>query len=61
MWQEGIIGLLFTLALFFLGRMVYRAFSKKENCSAGCSCSAVSIEEIEKKIEADKRFSSTKK
>lgn len=59
MWQEIIIGLLFAVALFFLGRMVYRQFSKKEGCGEGCGCSsasAVSIEEIEKKLKADKRF-----
>jgi K+-transporting ATPase c subunit len=61
MGQEIIIGLLFTIALFFLGRMVYKAFTQKENCAAGCSCSTVSIQEIEKKIEADKRFQQTKK
>jgi hypothetical protein len=56
MVQELIIGLLFISALFFLGRMVYRAFSQKENCSAGCSCSTISVKEIEEKMKADKRF-----
>ena len=56
MGQELIIALLFALALFFLVRMVYRAFTQKDNCSVGCSCSSVSIEEIEKKMKEDKRF-----
>jgi FeoB-associated Cys-rich membrane protein len=56
MVQEIIIGILFVLALFFLGRMVYRAFTQKENCSAGCSCSNVSIKEIEAKMKNDTRF-----
>ena len=63
MWQEITIGLLFAVALFFLGRMVYRQFTKKEGCGEGCGCSgasAVSLEEIEKKLKADKRFEKVK-
>ncbi|MDF2454226.1 MAG: hypothetical protein K0R51_219 [Cytophagaceae bacterium] len=63
MWQEIIIGLLFAVALFFLGRMVYRQFTKKEGCGEGCGCSsasAVSMEEMEKKLKADKRFGPNK-
>ncbi|MDB5257675.1 MAG: hypothetical protein JWM14_2370 [Chitinophagaceae bacterium] len=59
MWQEISIGFLFGIALFYLGRMVYRQFTKKEGCGEGCGCSsasAVSMEEIEKKLKADKRF-----
>ncbi len=59
MWQEIIIGLLFAVALFFLGRMVYRQFTKKEGCGEGCGCSsasAVSMDEIEAKLKKDKRF-----
>lgn len=59
MWQEIGIGFLFGLALFYLGRMVYRQFTKKDGCGEGCGCSsasAVSMEEIEKKLKADKRF-----
>lgn len=59
MWQEIIIGILFAVALFFLGRMGYRQFTKKEGCGEGCGCSsasAVSMEEIEKKLKADERF-----
>lgn len=59
MYQEMIIGLLFAVALFFLGRMVYRQFTRKDGCGEGCGCSsasAVSMQEIEKKLKADKRF-----
>jgi hypothetical protein len=57
MWQEITIGLLFTIALFYLGRMVYRQFTKKEGCEAGCSCSgSISIDDIEEKLKKDKRF-----
>ena len=56
MVQEIIIGILFTAALFFLGKIVYKTFNQKENCSAGCSCSSVSIQDIENKIKTDKRF-----
>ena len=56
MVQEIIIGLLFALALAFLVRMVYKAFTQKDNCSAGCSCSTISIQEIEQKMKTDKRF-----
>ncbi len=61
MEQELIIGLLFTLALFFLVRMVYKTFTQKENCSGGCSCSNISIQEIEEKMKTDKRFENTSK
>ena len=57
MWQEITIGLLFAVALFCLGRMVYRQFTKKEGCGEGCGCaSAVSIDSIEEKLKKDKRF-----
>lgn len=61
MEQEVIVGLLFAMALFFLVRMVYKTFTQKENCSGSCSCSHVSMEEIEKKMKADKRFESSPK
>ncbi|HSZ72617.1 MAG TPA: hypothetical protein VK750_08060 [Cytophagaceae bacterium] len=57
MWQEISIGLLFTVALFYLGRMVYRMFARKEGCGEGCGCaSSVSIDAIEEKLKNDKRF-----
>lgn len=50
MIQHLIIGLLFTGALFYLGRLAYRAFTSK-NCASGCGkCSAVDFNQIEQKI-----------
>lgn len=59
MWQELIIGFLFLLALFYLGKLAYRQFSKKESCGDGCGCSSaskISLDDIERKLKADKRF-----
>ncbi|QJD80510.1 FeoB-associated Cys-rich membrane protein [Spirosoma rhododendri] len=37
--QELIIGLIFAVALFYLGRRAYRSFfSKKAGCGKGCGC-----------------------
>lgn len=38
--QELIIGLIFAIALLYLGRRAYSSFfSKKAGCSKGCGCS----------------------
>jgi hypothetical protein len=37
MVQSIIIGLLVMAALFYLGRMVYKAFQGKASCGGGCA------------------------
>ncbi|MEM8893658.1 MAG: FeoB-associated Cys-rich membrane protein [Bacteroidota bacterium] len=51
MIQEFIVGAIFLAALFFLGRLVYRAFKGNPSCSGGCdSCNTIDVDAIEKKI-----------
>ncbi|MEQ9300434.1 MAG: FeoB-associated Cys-rich membrane protein [Cyclobacteriaceae bacterium] len=55
MWQEIIVGLIFSVALGFLGRLVFRAFAGKPTCSGGCdSCDVIDVEAIAKQIESAK-------
>lgn len=55
MWQQIIVGLIFIIALAFLGRWVYRAFSGKPGCSGGCDgCQTIDVEAIAKHIESSK-------
>lgn len=50
MIQQLIIAFLFGGALFYLGRMAYRAFTAK-NCATGCGkCGAVDFKKIEQEI-----------
>ena len=53
--QQLIIVLLFGGALFFVGRMIYKAFQAKAGCATGCAkCSAVDFKQIEEKIRSGK-------
>ncbi|MEQ8714452.1 MAG: FeoB-associated Cys-rich membrane protein [Cyclobacteriaceae bacterium] len=55
MWQEIFVGLIFLVALGFLGRMAWRAFAGKPSCSGGCdSCHAIDVEAIAKQIDSAK-------
>jgi len=52
MIQQVVIILIFSAALFYLGRMVYRSFTAKKACDSGCGkCGAVDFEKIEKQIQ----------
>jgi hypothetical protein len=51
MIQQGVIVVLFGGALFFVGRLVYRAFHAKTGCSTGCAkCSGVDFNKIEQQL-----------
>lgn len=51
MIQEIIVLLFFAAALFYLGRLVYRSFSKDSSCPKGCgSCDAVDFKKIQEQI-----------
>jgi hypothetical protein len=51
MIQQAIIILLFSGAVFFVVRMIYKSFQTKTGCSTGCAkCGAVDFDKIEKKI-----------
>lgn len=51
MIQEIILILIFAAALFYLGRLAYRSFSKDSGCAKGCgSCNAVDFKKIQEQI-----------
>lgn len=50
MIQHFLIAVLFAGAVFYLGRMAYRAFTAR-NCSTGCGkCGVVDFDKIESEI-----------
>jgi hypothetical protein len=50
MIQALLVGLLFTAASFYLGRMVYLSLQAK-SCASGCGkCATLDVDAIEKKI-----------
>lgn len=55
--QTIIVGLIFLTAVFYIGRMFYHNFFKKEGgCASGCGkCNAVDFAKIESQIK-DKGF-----
>jgi hypothetical protein len=36
--QEILVILLFVIALFYIGRVVYRTFQSKKGCGTNCKC-----------------------
>ncbi|MBX2957704.1 MAG: hypothetical protein KF846_16185 [Cyclobacteriaceae bacterium] len=50
MVQQLLIGLLFTAALIYLGRLAWQLFQSK-SCASGCGkCSTIDVDAIEKQI-----------
>jgi len=59
MIQEIILFSIFAVALFYLGRLVYRSFTTKESCPKGCgSCGAVDFNKIQQQIKAKQKSES---
>jgi hypothetical protein len=51
MIQQLIIILLFSGAVFYIGRMLYRSIQAKSACTTGCGkCGAVDFNKIEKQL-----------
>jgi hypothetical protein len=51
MIQSLIVGLIFLLALFYVGRLIYKSFQAKSTCDSGCGkCGAVDFNKIEKQL-----------
>ncbi len=51
MLQQAIIVILFSGALFFVGRMIFKSFRTKSGCATGCAkCGAVDFEKIEEQL-----------
>jgi hypothetical protein len=51
MIQNLIIVLLFIAALGYLGRLVYKNFQAKSNCSSGCGSCGIDFSKIQKDLE----------
>ena len=59
--QLIIIAILFSGAVFYLGRLFYTSFySKKNACGGNCGCSAIDLEKIEKEIMRQKNMRASK-
>jgi hypothetical protein len=51
MIQDIFILVLFTAAVTYLGRLVYKSFQQKSGCATGCGkCSAVDFSKLEKEL-----------
>jgi hypothetical protein len=51
MVQTILVVLIFGLAVFYVGRMIYKNFTAKSNCASGCGkCGAVDFASIEKQL-----------
>jgi len=53
MIQQLVIGVIFIGALSYIGRVIYRSFKAKSNCSTGCAkCNAIDFAKIEEGLKA---------
>jgi len=53
MIQQIVIGLIFLVALGYIGNLIYKSFQAKNACSTGCGkCGAVDLAKIEKSIQS---------
>lgn len=53
MIQEILLAIIFTGALVYLGRVVYRQFQLKSACATGCGkCNVVDFNKIEADLKA---------
>jgi hypothetical protein len=51
--QEILLAIIFTGAMVYLGRVVYRQFQAKTACANGCGkCSVVDFNKIESELKA---------
>ncbi|MBL0743342.1 FeoB-associated Cys-rich membrane protein [Chryseolinea sp. Jin1] len=53
--QQIIVGSVFLVALFYVGRLIYKSFqAKASGCATGCGkCGAVDFEKIEAQIKKE--------
>ncbi len=53
MVQQILVGLVFSGAVFYIGRLVYRSFQAKTGCATGCGkCGALDLQKIEAQIKS---------
>lgn len=51
MIQNIIIAALFVVALVYIGRMIYRNFTRKSACASGCGKCGVDFTKIEQQLQ----------
>jgi hypothetical protein len=53
MVQELIIFIIFLVAAFYMGRLLYSSFTAKNGCVKGCgsACSSIDFKKIQKDLE----------
>jgi hypothetical protein len=51
MVQISLVILLFSAALFYIGRLIYRNFTAKNACASGCGKCSVDFSKIEKQLQ----------
>jgi hypothetical protein len=50
-FQQILVGLIFTGALAYIGSIVYRSFQSKAGCASGCGkCGAIDFAKIEDQL-----------
>lgn len=54
MIQQILVVIIFTIALFYIGRLIYRNFQAKSACSSGCGKCGIDFEKIEQQLEKKK-------
>lgn len=56
MIQEILLGIVFLVALVYIGKIIYRSFNPKNGvCDKGCgSCNAIDFKKLEEQIKKDK-------
>jgi hypothetical protein len=53
MLQQIAIGIIFLVALIYIGRIIYKSFQAKAACSSGCGkCTTIDFNKIEEQIKS---------
>lgn len=53
MFQQILIGILFMVAMGYLGRLIYRSFQARHACSSGCGkCGTADLEKMEAPVKS---------
>jgi hypothetical protein len=53
MFQQILIGILFIVAVGYLGRLLYRSFQARHACASGCGkCGSTDLEKIDGPVQS---------
>ena len=57
MIQSILVGLIFIVAVIYVGRLIYLSFQSKNACSTGCGkCGAIDFKKLEEQITKSSQF-----